>query len=380
MGKKTKITELDYLRAFAFLAVVLQHAIGHYAYYGARLEDGVLLGSLLLLAKFAVPMFIFITGMVLFYNYRDGVRFAPFIRKRFKDILLPYLPWAVLYACIQASPWQDWTQFGLHLATGTASYHLWYIIMIFQFYLVFPLIRPAMLWLDGKLGGSGRRLAAGLAAIGILYVLWTGQMGTVSSWFAELSIPVLTGYFGEYSDRNALYFFFYFVLGAAAGLHVERFRAALLRWQCTVLVCFGVLSAWMLYRIVAHFTVTPELVIHYNDTLLIRPAMAVVLISSVLAMYVIAIRFGQKASPFWQRLMTRIGSYSYTAYLAHALMLTYATRLADGLLPFGNATLRTVLAFAICAALSVAAAMLLRRIAVWLKPLRSSGKGPERAG
>src|SRR4051812_25941231 len=99
--KKQKLDEIEALRAFAFLAVVLQHAIGHYAYGPeSRLSDGVLLGVLLLLAKFAVPVFIFITGLVLFYNYSDGVQFGRFVRKRFKDILLPYMPWVILYSII----------------------------------------------------------------------------------------------------------------------------------------------------------------------------------------------------------------------------------------------------------------------------------------
>ena len=66
---KERIPEIERLRGIAFLAVVLRHSIAHYSVApGMTTGDGLMMAVLLMATKFAVPVFIFITGMVLFYN------------------------------------------------------------------------------------------------------------------------------------------------------------------------------------------------------------------------------------------------------------------------------------------------------------------------
>ncbi|AFH60180.1 acyltransferase [Paenibacillus caseinilyticus] len=369
--RKPVIEEIDYLRGFAFLAVVMQHVVGHYAFEPKlQLADGVLLGILLLLAKFAVPLFIFITGLVLFYNYDSGVAYGPFLRKRSRDILLPYLPWAVLYAFIVMggsafSSWEGLQKFGRLLFTGEASYHLWYIVMTFQLYLLFPLLRKAVLWLDRRAGRSG---AALLVFGGLLYVWYAGHHSLVDETMIGLRIPVLSDLFGEYRDRNSWYFLYYFVLGAAAGLYLPRWKEWIVRWHYVIIAAYAAVNLYLLYRIVSHFELHPELVMRYNDTFLVQPHMAVFLIVSVLAMHAMSIRFGNLAPARLKRLIKQAGSYSYTAYLAHALVLQAAVWAADLTAPAASVIVRSVLSFLLCAAGSVGAAMLLRRAAqAWQK-------------
>ena len=145
-SRKPRISEIDILRGAAFLAVVLQHSIAHYFPLPVTgLGDGVLMGLLLIASKFAVPLFVFMTGMSLFYSYDGEVPYLTFMRKRLKDIALPYLPWALLYAAefqhVQLLDSSGWQKLGLMLFTGKASYHLWYIVMVFQLY--FPAITAA---------------------------------------------------------------------------------------------------------------------------------------------------------------------------------------------------------------------------------------------
>jgi membrane-bound acyltransferase YfiQ involved in biofilm formation len=118
----------------------------------------------------------------------------------------------------------------------------------------------------------------------------------------------------------------------------------------------------LLYRIVTGFGEPVH--IQYNATLLLQPFMAVFLLVSVLAMGVVSIAFHQKAAPKLITVMTIIGKYSYGAYLAHALMLTLSTSVADALLPGWNVSLRTAAAFAVCSLLSIFAAMLLAKFSI----------------
>jgi peptidoglycan/LPS O-acetylase OafA/YrhL len=362
---KPKIEEIQYLRAFAFLAVVLQHSVGHYVGVPEiRLQDGVLMGVLLLLAKFAVPMFIFISGLVLFYNYDGGrIAYVPFVRKRCRDILLPYVPWALLYIGINQSFPRSVTDIGraaLDLLTGTASYHLWYIIMIFQVYLWFPLLQPTVLRIDRRLSCSPSKFGiAALVALGLFYVWYTGVRGAFSAAVGSLPIPIVSDLFTTYDDRNALHFFYYFILGAAAGLHLQRWQATLDKFRGVLRFGYGAITCVLLYVIVSHFRLIPALHIDYNDTILIQPLMAAFLIVSVIAMHAEAMAFASRASNFLRAIMNRVGALSYSSYLAHALVLSAAEWAADWLLPGCQVTLRMLIAFALCAAGSVGVAYLL---------------------
>ncbi|TBL71033.1 acyltransferase [Paenibacillus thalictri] len=376
--KKQKLEEIDALRAFAFLAVVLQHAIGHYAYLPeSRLADGVLLGMLLLLAKFAVPVFIFITGLVLFYNYEGGVHYGRFVLKRCKDILLPYAPWVVLfgvaYNSLTLGSWEDWKQLGLLLITGKASYHLWYVVMIFQLYLIFPALRYVILPIARRIG-AGTAGAAALTILAAAYIWLTGETAAISNAFGTWHIPVLSDLFTAYIDRNSLLFIYYFIMGAAAGLYMERWKAWLQRRKAAIITVYGVYLAVMFYVVVSHFRFQPDLVIHYDDTLLLQPLMASFLIVSIPAMHLAAAEFTRWAGGKLRRLSDLIGRHSYTAYLAHALVLGGSTWIADLLLPGANTTLRTILSFALCASGSVLTAWLLSQAAALLRQARPAGR------
>ncbi|MFH5182898.1 acyltransferase [Paenibacillus sp. TAB 01] len=364
MAKKTKIEEIQYLRGFAFLAVVLQHAIGHYAYEPeAGLADGTLLGAWLIAAKFAVPMFIFITGLVLFYNYPNGVSYGTFLLKRCKDIMLPYLLWSLLYAVvfggIRSVQWPQLREVLHDWLTGKASYHLWYVVMVIQLYIAFPLIQSIVQRVYRALNGAPWLLRTLFLLLCAGYVLLTGIVGRVSEVAAALHVPVLTPLFTEYADRNALYFIVYFLLGAAAGLQVQEWKERLWRWRYACLGTYAVLASILLYRIVDSFG-SPA-VIQFNATLLLQPFMALFLLASVLAMCIVSIGCQLHAGQRLRGLMAFVGRHSYGAYLAHALMLTFSTAAADVLLPGMNVSLRTLAAFALCAGLSLLTSAVLGR-------------------
>jgi peptidoglycan/LPS O-acetylase OafA/YrhL len=184
------------------------------------------------------------------------------------------------------------------------------------------------------------------------------QKETIYRIADSLNLPVLTDFFTTYLDRNALMFFFYFVLGAAVGLHIEQWRNFLARYRLTIITLFVLSFGILLYRIVTHFQLAPKLVIHFNDTQLLQPGMAVFLTLSVFVLYLFALWFQKTANLPVQRCIEWIGSYSYIAYLAHALVLRYAHKTAD--LLGGTTTVRTLIAFLLATAVSVLAAYLLR--------------------
>lgn len=171
MGRP-KLLELDDVRGAAIIAVVLIHGIAEGSVPGAGAHGSDTVQLLLLLVNklcaFAVPAFIFVSGLVLFYGApvrwsRESL--ARYYRRRMQTALFPYLVWSLLFYIM--NQWLahgldtklDPVYFGKLLLTGGASYHLYFLVIIMQFYAVFPVVAALVRRYDpaGKL-----LLAAGL--------------------------------------------------------------------------------------------------------------------------------------------------------------------------------------------------------------------------
>ncbi|MGN7360822.1 acyltransferase [Paenibacillus sp. SAF-054] len=152
MIKKERIYELDIFRSFAIMAVLMIHATSQTL---AETRGSSLYLPFLFLntfSSFAVPVFIFLSGFVLFYNYMErplnrGL-LKSFYGKRLLYILVPYVTFTVFYFIFQLykqnrldMPFpQMLDEFGHDLTHGTAYTHLYYVIIMLQLYVVFPLL------------------------------------------------------------------------------------------------------------------------------------------------------------------------------------------------------------------------------------------------
>lgn len=151
LKKKERIMELDIFRSFAIMAVLLIHATsttlvttqGTSSYYPYLFAN--------IFSKFAVPVFIFLSGFVLFYNYLDKPinksMLKTFYTKRLLYILVPYILVSFCYFLLNTYAkgklglpiTQLGHDFGLQLLKGTAHTHLYYLIIMLQLYILFPL-------------------------------------------------------------------------------------------------------------------------------------------------------------------------------------------------------------------------------------------------
>ncbi|MDR0270121.1 acyltransferase [Paenibacillus sp.] len=365
MPKKARISEIELLRGLAFLAVALQHSIAHYAAVdGVRPADGLWMTLLLLTAKFAVPVFIFITGLVLFYNNDGPLRYGSFISKRFKDILVPYILWSGVYFTVSQglSPhfWPQLGKWSMMLITGKNSYHLWYIVMIFQFYLLFPLFRYIMRKCAERIFFRWRAIV--LAGAGLICMLLVYNLFRIGEMMTAVDFPVLTPFFTTYADRNFLYFSFYFILGAAAGMYPERWKYWLLKGRVVYWTVFLFLFGYYAYTVVQSFGTPPRFHISFNQLSLLRPLITLFLVSSIFVFYTWSKKWTEASGSAGKRVMNVLGRYSYGAYLSHALMLKQSYNLDAWLFSGWNATLRMLMSFLVCVLLSYAVTIALSNL------------------
>ncbi|MEX2414631.1 MAG: acyltransferase [Paenibacillaceae bacterium] len=149
--KKEQIKEIYIFRAIAILAVIMIHATSESI--GKINKESLyypLYNGLNMFSSFAVPTFIFLSGLVMFYTYYDRVltrtELLDFYKKRLLYIVIPYIVISTFYFAMkltintQLSLGEGLKQYAIQLLTGGAYTHLYFMFLIIQFYLLFPLL------------------------------------------------------------------------------------------------------------------------------------------------------------------------------------------------------------------------------------------------
>jgi probable poly-beta-1,6-N-acetyl-D-glucosamine export protein len=132
----------DALRALAAVAVIVIHA--SYWPLQDRGADDAVWGSVTLLARFAVPAFVVLTGLVLGFRYGDQRLGGAFLLRRARRSVLPWLIWAPVF-CLADILWAggltpSWSAVANWFAGGAG--HLYFLLLVPQLY-VLLLLWPA---------------------------------------------------------------------------------------------------------------------------------------------------------------------------------------------------------------------------------------------
>lgn len=148
---KSRLTEVEPARGVAILCVLLIHGTSaavadipvHTAAY-------VIYDLINRLSCYAVPAFVLYSGLVIFYRHSDTWSWrqtVPFYKRRLMFVLVPYVIWTYLYHLLNvglgtSAPWSSLSD-ALHaLLLGSSMYHLYFAVLIMQYYV----LAPALLW------------------------------------------------------------------------------------------------------------------------------------------------------------------------------------------------------------------------------------------
>lgn len=210
------VERINLLRGIAIAGVLAVHTSGHFTdVHDIRpvVSAGVVVDAF---AHYAVPLFILLSGLTLTRRYGVGrLDSGRFYGRRLTRVVPPYVLFSLLYLLLFALDYKQppapaWIL--LALATGNAYYHLWFVAMLVQFYLLYPLF----LMMLRRARSHGRLL---LAVALLLQLAWNLGAPLIASILPER--PLFETLF---SNRVFLSHLFYFTLGMAAGLNVERFE------------------------------------------------------------------------------------------------------------------------------------------------------------
>lgn len=218
---RPRIDELVYIRAIAALGILIIHASGGFAVssdYGTKaMYLGIFLNQFF---RYGSPIFMMISGLVIFYNYRsrEEFDFPRFIKKKARFILLPYIIWTVLYFIYNVRTYNiEITRDSLgilvrNILLGEGFPHLYFIFLIFQFYLLVPIF---LRFLPEKMEKDPFKL---------IFISFSLQLA-MALYGRYLKSPDASGFLGifnQYYWKTPLSWHYYFLLGATIGVNYPR--------------------------------------------------------------------------------------------------------------------------------------------------------------
>lgn len=300
-----RLQEFDVLRVIAALAVIAIHVTAGYidksslAYLGNNF------------VRFAVPLFVILSGFLLCYT--DGhipvSSLVSFYRKRLGHILWPFLIWSFIYCLLNAyllrwdNPVLVFTTWGKSLCEGTACYHLYFIPIILQFYLLYP-------WLQRWLFKNPRQFL--IASLGITVMV---QLITCLSRNHMVSLP---HWIGAWYLLGFPVWLIYFALGMFTAY---RFQTGLDGW-----------ASWLkrnpiglaFIYIISLGTLILDSRWSQTQGSVFRLSVMIYAVSSYFFFFSLACRVKQKNRP-WLKWLSK---QSFLIYLMHPFLITILIKIA----------------------------------------------------
>lgn len=146
--------EINFVRAFACLMVVMVHVSVRF-YYAYDGHHTTLTNFLNQISRVGTPLFAVLSGFLL-YNQTLNKKFNTliFLKSRFVKIISPFVFWSLFYL-VYKSTFRNYSfpnlaekgelsKFMYMFFTGGSQYHLYFIALVIQFYILFLLIRKLL--------------------------------------------------------------------------------------------------------------------------------------------------------------------------------------------------------------------------------------------
>lgn len=249
------------------------------------------------LLSFAVQGFIFLSGMKTFLNGKKQ-NFGAFAFKRLKAIIFPYAVAVLLYYLYFVLVLKYFSfsisDYIKYLFNGTLAAHFYFVIVIVQFYALFPLWSFLL-----------KRISA-VTAISISAVI-TILLGLYSiCWIDKITGSVNI----NFTDRLFTTYLVYWTLGIYAGLYYDKFISAIKKFSLPLCV----------FAVIAAAADCSTFVIHkltLSSALHLDMIHAIYCVFMILATYSVVYRIREKIN----RLVLIIDKSSYYIFLIHVLII-----------------------------------------------------------
>lgn len=355
--RKPRIEEITILRAMAFCVIVLQHSIGEYIYRPDILpQDAVMLGMLYHFTRYGTLTFVFVSTIILFYNYNSRVAYGPFLLRRAKAVLLPFVIWTFIYGIYilksELLTAAGWSKLLRQFIDPTYGYHMWFILMIFQLYLVFPWLARGVEFIHAKAkrryGEDLRKpLLIMMVVMGAAYMLLMDWSYRIAPQWTQGAGTAGTELLGHRTMFAGMYFF-YIAMGIVCSLYLKEWRQSVKKMAGWAAVVFVIGYIYAGYQLLSGGIAPMNL----NLSTYLKPSIFVLIVSQMIVLYAAALYIMERQG--WASLaLQQIGTYSFGGYLVHALVLSLVARWTRGLALEGYHLVATIATFAVVFSVSL---------------------------
>ncbi len=281
-----KYKEINILNVFMCFAVVMIHLTSSMV---SQLDKSTIWYPLFFCINkfltFAVPAFIFLSGFKLFSKYKDTeLSIKKFYMGRIKKIVLPYILSYIIYSLyFYKHELVTLEELPKGLFLGTLVSHFYYIIIALQLYFLFPLIY--------KLFNKYPRITL---AFSLLITILLNQFISF-----------------DYSDRFFATYILYFVLGMFIAKNHDKnisFKKIVLLLSCFVVVA------------IVHISLSEIMSL---GTYWYRPAGAVQVIYSCLAVLSFMVLAKEIHSSFIEKIVSFVNPHTFFIFLYHVLVIYF---------------------------------------------------------
>jgi poly(3-hydroxybutyrate) depolymerase/surface polysaccharide O-acyltransferase-like enzyme len=303
------IIAFDLIRLIIMVFVVSVHTL---AFAGGTVTMSI--GAVTTIFHTSRELFLLLTALVLTYNYgQRPLKAGRFLRRRFWLVLPAYITWSAIYYAADGHARGVFPTAFLHdLENAGARYHLYFLLVSMQIYLLFPVIR----WVLKKT----ERYHAWLFGLAVAYQLWLtiGLHYKVGRSGNGLIAQFLDG---AGTGNWITTYILYVVAGALAGWHFEQLCAFTRRhlrsgWRVALVAAAGVAAGIGVYLIeIEVFGATPG-----NASAVFQPVVIFEALAFGWALLGAGLLWSDRGAPA-KKVAAAGSASSFGIYLAHPLVL-----------------------------------------------------------
>jgi peptidoglycan/LPS O-acetylase OafA/YrhL len=312
-GTRKRLDQVDAMRPIKQAGVVGTHSLLTFA---PAASLGV--GACLILLHVTREAFLFVSACMLTYSYRGLGKggLSTFYWRRFVSVGIPYLCWTFIYFFVTLPDLSTGVRGSLvHLAylIGTGYDQLYYLVVLMEFYLLFP-------WLARLVARAKQHHGAVLAASAIV------QLTAVSLEHWNVLPPAFEGY---WATREIFFYQFYLIAGMIVALHLSEVH----RWlkQHVRLVITLTLASAAVAEVWNYFAVTEFSRALGSSSDAFQPIVIPFNIGAIACLYLAGTALVDRRRSRTVRAMVRSGSdNSYGIYLAQMLFIIALTWIGWG--------------------------------------------------
>lgn len=320
---KTFLPEITYMRGLCMLGVIGIH-VGSYALQNPLINTQ-LLSVLEIVSRFSIPTFFFLSAFGLFYHTptHEPFHYKDFLKRRLSVVLVPYIVWSILYTVYGSLLGHTVVAFLPQyfvpaLLFGTASYQLYFLVIIIWFYLFMPLWRYIVkAILPHPIIGL-----VGLFIVQTIFNYWSSyQLGAI-----KFSHPALQFLLDMRLNYWVLHYAWVFILGAVIAERYDRVKMLLWQYRALLSIAFVLSVGAMLggyYYVMGVMNYT-RLEAIYTIHQLSPMGM---FYTGAAALFFLHMFQVTPLSPAMRVLWDSLGKASYGMYLIHPFILYWTTPL-----------------------------------------------------